>query len=139
MADVRRVLCELSDGVDQHDTADKRGKSLHESVDRFARCFGRDRIDADLQDWREAAREIADVQMEDIRQAYASVCELTPMADDAPVIVAGIGAPQVIELFEQSGRPTRLFADLVDVAAEYRPWATRCAPATALALLAGNA
>ncbi len=46
MADVRRILGELPDGVDQHDTLDGHGKTINESVTRFARCFGRDAIDA---------------------------------------------------------------------------------------------
>ncbi len=63
MADVRRVLGELPEGTDQHGTADRRGTSLGESVARLARAFGRDAPDATLDDWRAAARAIADRQM----------------------------------------------------------------------------
>ena len=53
MADVRRVLGTLADDVDQHDTADGRGKSVAESVARFARVFGRD---APTRPWRSGVR-----------------------------------------------------------------------------------
>ena len=76
MADVRRILGELPDDVDQHETADHRGTSLEESLARFARCLGRDRRDASLADWRSAAALIAAEQMDD----------LPPGTADAPAI-----------------------------------------------------
>lgn len=136
MADVRRILGELPDGVDQHDTADRRGKSLEESLARFARCFGRDRRDANLADWRSAAKLIAAEQMDDIRLALSMACDLTAVAIDAPVIAAGIGAGQIVELARHVERPAHVFAELADATPECAEWATRCAPAVAVALLA---
>jgi probable H4MPT-linked C1 transfer pathway protein len=136
MADVRRILGALPDDVDQHATADRRGTSLEESLARFARCFGRDRADARLADWREAARAIADQQVGEIRAAIAEVLVATPLRDGAPVIAAGIGAPLIAPLAAELGRPCRLFGDLVEASDDCRIWATRCAPAVAVALLA---
>ena len=79
MADVRRILGELPEGVDQHGTADGRGKSVEESVARFARCFGRDAVDASIDDWRAAAREIADKQMTEVRAAVDEVLAAAPL------------------------------------------------------------
>jgi len=136
MADVRRILGELPADVDQHDTADGRGKSLEESLARLARCFGRDRRDASLADWRSAAALIAAVQMDDIRLALQAAGNLTAVAIDAPVIAAGIGAPQIFELARQVGRPAHPFAELANATPECFDWTTRCAPAAAVALLA---
>ncbi len=123
-------------GVDQHDTADGRGKSLEESLARFARCFGRDRRDASLADWRHAARLIAAEQMDDIRLALLTVSTLTTAAIDAPIIAAGIGATQILDLALRVGRPAHPFGEIANAAPDCFDWATRCAPAAAIALLA---
>lgn len=138
MADVRRVLGELQEEVDQHDTADGRGKSLEESLERFARCFGRDRLDASMHDWRAAAHAIADRQMTDIADAVGEVLAATPIAANAPVVAAGIGADIIGPLAADLGRACREFGEVVDASGACRTWATRCAPAVAVALLAEN-
>jgi probable H4MPT-linked C1 transfer pathway protein len=139
MADVRRILGVLPVGIDQHATADRRGTSLEESLGRFARCFGRDRLDASLEDWRTAAHVVADRQMAEIGAAVAEVLAATPIAKNAPVIAAGIGARLIAPLAADLGRPCRDFGDLVEAADdEGRLWATRCAPAAAIALLASR-
>jgi probable H4MPT-linked C1 transfer pathway protein len=136
LADVRRVLGELPPDVDQHETADRRGKSPEESLARVARCFGRDSAEATPEDWREAARTIADRQMGDLRAACRQVLAATPVAEGAPVVAAGIGAAHIEGLAADLGRPCRPFGDLADAAPGCRMWATRCAPAVAVALLA---
>ena len=136
MADVRRILGELPDDVDQQETADRRGKSLEESLSRFARCLGRDRRDANLAEWRSAAELIAGQQMEDIRQALLAACDLTGVAIDAPIVAAGIGAPQVLALARRLGRKAHAFAEAASATPDCAAWATRCAPAAAVALLA---
>jgi probable H4MPT-linked C1 transfer pathway protein len=138
MADVRRILGELPENVDQHPTADGRGTSLEESLARLARCFGRDRVDATLEDWRTAAHSIADRQLLELSQAMAEVLAATPVPERAPVIAAGIGAGLVAPLAADLGRPCRPFADLIESDADCRVWATRCAPAVAVALLAAD-
>jgi probable H4MPT-linked C1 transfer pathway protein len=137
MADVRRVLGELPEGTDQHGTADRRGTSLPESIARLARAFGRDGAEAVLDDWRAAARSIADRQMGDIRSAATQVLATSSVPADAPVIAAGIGAPLLAALAADLGRPCQPYSDLVDTAPDARLWVTRCAPAVAVALLAG--
>jgi len=138
MADVRRILGELPDDVDQHETADHRGTSLEESLARFARCLGRDRRDASLADWRSAAALIAAEQMDDLRRALLTACNLTATPIDAPAVAAGIGAPQVFALAEQVGRLAHPFAKIADATPDCAEWVTRCAPAAAIALLAGE-
>ena len=54
---------------------------------------------------------------------------------DAPVIAAGIGAAQVETFAAGIGRPCTTFGVLANAAPECAEWATRCAPAVAVALL----
>jgi probable H4MPT-linked C1 transfer pathway protein len=136
MADVRRILGELPDGVDQHGTADGRSKSIEESIARFARCFGRDAGDADVDEWRIAARELAERQTDDIRAAIDDVLAHTALPAGAPVIAAGIGAVQIETFAAALGRPSRTFGTTINASPECADWATRCAPAVAVALLA---
>jgi len=136
MADVRRILGVLPADLDQHATADHRGKSLEESLERFARCFGRDRLEASLDDWRTAAEDIAGRQMAEIGAGIAEVLGATPLPAGAPVIAAGVGAPLIAPLAADLARPCRDFGELVEAADSCRVWATRCAPAVAVALLA---
>jgi probable H4MPT-linked C1 transfer pathway protein len=136
MADVRRILGELPDSVDQHAAADGRGKSVEESVARFARVFGRDAEDASVEEWRRSAREIADKQMAEIRLAAASVLAEFRQLSDAPVVVAGIGASAVAAVLAQQGKRIVRFSTLAEVAPDCADWATYCAPAVAVALLA---
>jgi len=135
MADVRRILGTLPADVDQLDTADHRGKSLEESLERFARCFGRDRLEVSLDDWRLAAHVIADRQMAEIADAVAQVLGATPIPKGAPVIAAGIGASHIARLAADLGRSSHDFGEVAHAAEHCRLWATRCAPAVAVALL----
>ncbi len=139
MADVRRILGTLPEDVDQHPTSDNRGTSLEESLARFARCLGRDRADALFEDWREVAGEIADKQMHAILVAIGEVVAATPLPDSAPIVAAGIGAEAVTALATELNRSCRTFAELIAANEDCRIWATRCAPATSLALLAAQA
>lgn len=136
MADVRRVLGTLPADVDQHATLDHRGKSVKESVERFARCFGRDAADATLDDWREAARDIADQQMREVRAAVAEALAAATLPANAPIVAAGIGADEIRRLATALNRSSIPFAGLAHATDDCRTWATRCAPAVAVALIA---
>ena len=54
----------------------------------------------------------------------------------APIVAAGIGAAQVETIAHALGRPTLRFGTLANAAPDCAEWATRCAPAVAVALLA---
>jgi probable H4MPT-linked C1 transfer pathway protein len=136
MADVRRILGELPEGVDQQSTLDGRGKSLAESIARFARCFGRDASEASVDDWRGSARDIAARQMSDVRAAVVNVLAVAGLPSRAPIVTAGIGAPQVETLARMLGRETLRFGSLATASPDCEEWATRCAPAVSVALLA---
>lgn len=135
MADVRRILgFDLTD-VDQHATADGKGKSLGESVTRLARMLGRDAQDGAPEDWRAAAAHIREAQLRSIHDGAARVLSATPLPPEAPVVAAGIGADDVGEVARRLGRDVIRFGRLVEADASCAPWATACAPAVSVALL----
>jgi probable H4MPT-linked C1 transfer pathway protein len=136
MADVRRILGDLPDGVDQHTTADGKGKTLEESVRRFARLFGRDAAECPLEDWRAAARFVAEVQLRSLHDGALQVLGACPLPHSAPVIAAGIGAADAARLAARLDRPVVSFGALVGADEPCRTWATRIAPAVSVALLA---
>ena len=139
MADVRRVLGTLPPDVDQHATLDGRGKSRGESLERFARCFGRDASDATDAGWMAAASDIAGQQMDDIADAAKAVMQSAGLSGDMTLVAAGIGADEVARLANQLNLRCIHFGELANASPDCTAWATHCAPATALALIAANA
>lgn len=137
MADVRRILGHLPDGVDQHATADGRGKSIPESIGRLARMFGRDADDGSPADWRIAAVAIAEDQLQSIAEGCEAIIARTALPDTAPVICAGIGAGIIaMGIAHRSAREAIFFGDLAGAHESVVASATHCAPAVAVALLA---
>ena len=134
-ADARRILGTLPEGVDQHATADGRGTSQAESVARLARMFCRDASDGTLADWQESARSIVEEQVASILDGIRQVLDTTPLPEDAPVIAAGIGADTVSDLAARLGRKSVAFGALAGADGDVAVWATRCAPAVAVAML----
>jgi hypothetical protein len=57
---------------------------------------------------------------------------------DAPIVTAGIGDAVVREVARRLGRKHIGFCTMLEVAPKARDWASHCAPATALALLAST-
>jgi (4-(4-[2-(gamma-L-glutamylamino)ethyl]phenoxymethyl)furan-2-yl)methanamine synthase len=135
MADARRIIGELPTGVDQHESADKRGKSVEESIARFARMFGRDAMDGTTDDWCQSARAVIEEQKHAILQAVHQVLCAVSIAPCAPIVAAGIGSQVVGNLAGYLGRACQQFADVTGVSDACRLWANRCAPAVAAALL----
>ncbi len=62
-----------------------------------------------VDDWRTAARDIAARQMSDVRAAVTDVLAAAELPPHAPIIAAGIGAPQVEALARTLGRETLRF------------------------------
>lgn len=134
MADVRRVLVALPEGVDDHPTSDGRGKSLEESLVRFARGFGRDAEMRHLATWRVSAAYIVERQLRSIHDGALQVLS-RPGTDVTCVVVAGIGTAAGGEVARRLSLPAVTFGELIDAPEHVRDWATRCAPAVAVALL----
>lgn len=135
MADVRRILgVELSD-VDLHATADGKGKSRDESITRLARMFGRDRADGTADDWLQAAAFIRELQLRSIHDDLMRVVAAMSVPVAAPVVAAGIGAEDVLEIARRAGHKAVSFGTLVGAEGSIASWATACAPAVAVGLL----
>lgn len=137
MADVRRVLGELADGLDLHATADGRGKSVEESVARLARMLGRDAADGTPDEWRAVARFLADRQQEHIADGCRQVMSATAGSNGQAIVAAGIGADTVASLARRLCCGSITFGELTGATGGAAIAATHCAPAVAVALLAG--
>ncbi|HEU0017640.1 MAG TPA: hydantoinase/oxoprolinase family protein, partial [Methyloceanibacter sp.] len=138
MADVFRLTGDLPDDADPYPAADQRGKSGQESAVRLARMLGRDASEAELGEWVALARYFADCQLGGIEEAARSLLPRDTLPSDAPVIGAGCGRFVARSLAERLGSPYLDFAEIIDAAPEAREMAARCAPAVAVALLAGK-
>jgi (4-(4-[2-(gamma-L-glutamylamino)ethyl]phenoxymethyl)furan-2-yl)methanamine synthase len=134
MADVRRVLGELPDDVDLHDTADGRGKSVEESLARLARGFGRDAEIRHLTTWQVAAAHIQEEQLRSVIDGALQVLS-RPGLKVTSVVAAGIGAPVADVIAQRLGLPCTMFGDLIGADARLSLSATRCAPAVSVAML----
>jgi (4-(4-[2-(gamma-L-glutamylamino)ethyl]phenoxymethyl)furan-2-yl)methanamine synthase len=134
MADVRRIRATLPDDVDHHSTADGRGKSQHESLARFARGFGRDGDMRHIEIWQAAAAYIEERQLRAVHDGALQVLS-RPDTRVESVVVAGIGAQAASQIAARLGLPSISFGDLIAAPEDQRLWATRCAPAVAVAFL----
>jgi probable H4MPT-linked C1 transfer pathway protein len=134
-ADVYRLTGELPDGADQLPAADNGGKTVRDSARRLARMIGRDLESAPLAQWRQCARQLADLQLWQIRQACERVLSRTVAVDRSPVVGAGAGRFLARKLAIRLGRRYRDFDSLIDAARGTASRASSCAPAVAVALL----
>jgi len=135
-ADVYRLTGQLPEGSDQLPAADNRGKTMRDSARRLARMIGRDLESAPLSAWRQCARHLAEVQLRKIRQACERVLSRGEVPERSPLVGAGVGRFLVKKLAVQLGRRYRDFDSLVDAATDVASWASSCAPAVAVAVLA---
>ncbi|MEQ1714978.1 MAG: hydantoinase/oxoprolinase family protein [Hyphomicrobium sp.] len=134
MSDVRRILGELPDGVDQHATSDGRGKSIGESLVRFARGFGRDGEERHLAGWQAAAAYVRECQLRSLYDGAIQVISRPGLDVSGGVVAAGIGAPVAEAIARRLGLPSITYGGLIAAPVDLRLWVTRCAPAVAVAL-----
>jgi uncharacterized hydantoinase/oxoprolinase family protein len=124
--------------ADQQATADGRGKSDGDSARRLARMLGRDTDPSDLAPWRQLAWRLSERQSGKLLEASERVLSRRVLADDAPVVGAGVGRFLARRLAGQLRRPYVDFSELVSGEAQATEWAARCAPAAAVAVLAAR-
>ena len=135
MGDVRRVLGEDLSSVDLHTTADGRGHSREESLARLARMFGCDAAQHSDGDWRIAAAFLRDRQLQSICEGAFLVLSAAELPQNAPVIAAGIGADDVLEIARRLERPGLTFGQQLGFLGNQAVIATHHAPAVATAVL----
>ncbi|MBU1209960.1 MAG: hypothetical protein KJ587_01645 [Alphaproteobacteria bacterium] len=138
MADVRRILGWDLEQIDLHKTADGRGKSIEESRARLARMFGSDVLQATPAEWRTAAAYLREAQLNSVVEGAYQVISAVPMSENAPVIAAGIGADEVVEISRRLRRPCATFGEFLGIDGALADAATHHAPAVAVARLLAN-
>ena len=135
MADVRRVLGEDLEDVDLQATADGRGKSQEESLARLARMLGRESDYGTAAAWRVTAGYIREAQLRSIVDGASLILSARPLPDGAPVVAAGIGEREVVEVAGRLGRDCESFGQILDLEGALATAATHHAPAVAVGLL----
>jgi len=139
MADVWRLMGELSADADPYPSPDLMGKSTQESAARLARMLGRDGGDAGLLAFVAVARHFAECQVAEIEAAAGALLAREQISHDAPLIGAGCGRFIATRIARRLGRPYHDFAELLDCTPGLREMAAICAPAVAVGLLAERA
>ncbi|GLS28992.1 probable H4MPT-linked C1 transfer pathway protein [Mesorhizobium albiziae] len=137
MADAHRMLGVLDESDDKHASADGQAKTVTGSMARLARMVGRDAADLEPAEWQTIARWFSEKQLRLVHDAAFRAAG--GLADDAPIVGAGTGRWQLRRLAERMERRFVDFADLIPADDAARGEASSAAPATAVALLAGNA
>lgn len=138
IADVHRLTGELPEDADQQPAADGRGKSEADSARRLARMLGRDADPADLAPWRRLAWHLSECQSQILQASADRVLSHGLLAEDAPIVGAGVGRFLARRLAERLRRPYLDFRALVSGEIQATEWAARCAPAAAVAVLAAR-
>jgi (4-(4-[2-(gamma-L-glutamylamino)ethyl]phenoxymethyl)furan-2-yl)methanamine synthase len=139
-ADLYRLTGELAPEDDSYPASDGRSKDPDDCRARIARMFGRDVREepAGLQHWDRAVQFFRERQLRRIGDAIAQVLSTGHLPPDAPFVGAGAGHFLMPELARRFGRQARDFADCAPASPEMRRKAGVCAPAVAVALLAGG-
>lgn len=135
-ADLGRILGTLDEADDQYPAADRRAKSRTGSIGRIARMVGRDGTDLSEGEWIDVARWFSEHQLRMIHDGALRVSGNAALSPVAPVVGAGIGRPQIMQLAKRLERPYVDFGMLIPAASnEIRDQASKAAPAAAVALL----
>jgi probable H4MPT-linked C1 transfer pathway protein len=138
-ADIYRLTGELPEHADLHPAADGRGKSAEESRARLARMVGRDRSSAPDATWDALARQLADGIDATLKEAAERVIGAANVAQNAPIIGAGVGRFLAARVARTLDRTYRSFDALITTDPRYAVIAADCAPAVAVALLMSGA
>ena len=138
-ADVYRILGELDAAFDQARTADGRGRSKEESMQRLARMIGCDFGSASAREWLRLAHWFADAQVRLVRNACDRQLSRGVLADGAPVVGLGVGRFVAAQVAAQLKREYVDFASLAGVEREHAAAVDVCGPAFAVARLARSA
>ncbi|MEL7048552.1 MAG: hydantoinase/oxoprolinase family protein, partial [Pseudomonadota bacterium] len=136
MSDVQRVLEALPSGVDDQQTADGRGKSLHESTSRLARMIGRDGADGSADDWRSMARYVAGAQFTPINEAVGLVVSRHPKLISSPIVTTGCAIASLEHWAKGQGLQPLAYQTLFDDPKPDPHHINTCATAAAIAALA---
>lgn len=136
MADVHRLTGTLPEGADQHPTADGRDPGIPSSARRLLRMVGEDLGPDTLPVAHRLARHLAERQLRHIEDALDQVLSNASVADDAPLVGAGVGRALVRRLAGRRGLPYRDFEAHLPIAPDLRERVGWFAPAASVGWLA---
>ena len=137
-ADVYRLTGELDERCDQHASADGAEKTPPASARRLARMIGRDARERPFESWQTLASSFRAIQLDRIRGASRQVLVRAGVDPAGAMVAAGSGAFLVRELARGQHRPVIEFARLLDSRLDDPAALSVCAPAVAVAILAGR-
>ena len=136
IADVYRILGQLSEDDDLYPTCDNAAKTMFASVRRLERMFGFDWA-GDLDATRAKAQAIADVQQQKISRALGILIKRAQLSDNAYIVGAGSGHKIVQCIAERLGLRFMPYHRLLDNLPKHLEDAVcRCASAVSVASLA---
>jgi probable H4MPT-linked C1 transfer pathway protein len=138
-ADVYRITGQLDAAYDQARTADGRGRSKEESMQRLARMVGCDVAQAPAREWQRLAGWLANAQQQQVRRACDRQLSRGLLSDSAPVVGLGVGRFLAAQIAAQLEREYVDFAALAGVRREHVSAVDVCGPAFAVARLARTA
>jgi uncharacterized hydantoinase/oxoprolinase family protein len=104
----------------------------------MARMVGRDAADLSTAEWRDLAAWFSEQQLRLVHDGTFMAAGTHRLADDAPVVGAGIGRWQISRLATRMERRYIDFADIIPADEIARKEASSAAPAAAVALLASD-
>lgn len=132
-ADIYRVLGELPECADVHDTADGAPKTIEASARRICRMLGRD-LSGDADTMRNVSNYFAYRQFDLLQRALLAV-HSRPGLRCERIVAAGVGAFLARKLAHFNNIPCVDLSSLFDVDPALRSAVMTCAPAAALAKL----
>lgn len=137
-ADIYRLTGELPEQVDLHPSADNGEKSMPGSTRRLARMLGLDADATDLDGWQRVAHYIAARQQGMLMEACERILSRPEVSVSAPLVGAGAGRFLVEKLSRRLDRPYIGFESLITCRKQMEAKVAECAPAVAVAFLAGE-
>ena len=137
MADVYRVTGELNEAHDQTETADGAEKTVAASARRLSRMIGCDFYPDELPRWQQFAENIRAQQIQQIQRGCEAQLSRHSLAQNSPLIGAGVGRFLVKQIALNLGYPYLDFSDLFPESSAQSGMSTAdCAPAVSVACLA---
>lgn len=135
-ADLYRITGELREETDQHPSADGGPKTCAASRRRLGRQFGIDAETLPKGAMEALAQFLREQQIGRLHDAFMCQISRGTIAQDAPVIGAGIGRFLAQDLAQRTNRPFIDFKDLFEWRPSGTPFdASDCGPAAAVAAL----
>ncbi len=138
MADVYRLTGDLQEAHDQADTADGGEKTAKASAIRLSRMTGYEFAESDWSLWLDFAQQLKQQQKQLITKACLQQIQRSQQAEQLVLVGAGVGRFLVKQIAAEQGLQYQDFAEIFQQTTHGEIDANDCAPAVAVAYLAGG-